>query len=237
MQSHLLFSFITRLIFVTFCTFLLPAVFCAGCAGRKGEAFTQTIYAQDPGGKEPEDMSAGIAYESGEDSPDGSKSSGTSMNTPGPDARQICVFVCGAVVNEGVYYLPEGSRVIDAVNAAGGFSEDADPIYVNQAKYVGDEERVVIPTLEEAQELRSAEQSASRGQNDSEAGTDDGLININTASRKELMEIPGIGESKADRIIAYRESHGGFGAVEEIKNVSGIGGAVYDGLKGYIKVE
>ena len=237
MQSHILFSFIIRLIFVTFCTFLLPAVFCAGCAGRKGEAFTQTIYAQDPGGKEPEDMSAGIAYESGEDSPDGSKSSGTSMNTPGPDARQICVFVCGAVVNEGVYYLSEGSRVIDAVNAAGGYREDADRVYVNQAEYVYDAERVSIPTSEEAEALKAeagAEQAAPE-QGGEQSGS--GLININTASRSELMEIPGIGESKADRIISYRENHGRFGSVEEIRNVSGIGSGIYEGLKDYITVE
>lgn len=222
MQSNLLFSFISKGKIVIYFLSLWVLLYCPGCGARKNEVYTRTFYDEEV--QEQTDNSRDA---------DGSEPETASDS----EEKLICVFVCGAVVNEGVYYLPEGSRVIDAVNAAGGFSEDADPIYVNQAKYVGDEERVVIPTLEEAQELRSAEQNVSRGQNDSEAGTDDGLININTASRKELMEIPGIGESKADRIIAYRESHGGFGAVEEIKNVSGIGGAVYDGLKGYIKVE
>jgi competence protein ComEA len=67
--------------------------------------------------------------------------------------------------------------------------------------------------------------------------TESGLININKASKTELMQIPGIGESKAERIISYRENHGGFGSCEEIKNVSGIGSGIYEGLRDYITVE
>lgn len=222
MQSNLLFSFISKGKIVILFGGLWVLLYCPGCGARKNEVYTRTFYDEEV--QEQTDVSRDADLSEAE-------------TASGSTEDLICVFVCGAVVNEGVYYLPERSRVIDAVNAAGGFSEDADRAYVNQAKYVGDEEKLVIPTLEEAQELRSAEKSISRGINADETETDDGLININTASRKELMEIPGIGESKADRIIAYRESHGGFGAVEEIKNVSGIGGAVYDGLRGYIKVE
>lgn len=221
MQSNLLFSFTTRVKIVILLLSLWVLLYCPGCAGRN-EVYTRTFYDEE------------VREQADEHREEDQSETETASDTK---EKRICVFVCGAVMNEGVYYLPEGSRVIDAVNAAGGFGDDADRIYVNQAKYVSDEERVVIPTLEEAQELRSAKDSTLSGRDESEADTDDGLININTASRKELMEIPGIGESKADRIIAYRESHGGFGAVEEIRNVSGIGGAVFDGLKGYIKVE
>ena len=94
-----------------------------------------------------------------------------------------------------------------------------------------------IPTSEEAEALKAeagAEQAAPE-QGGEQSGS--GLININTASRSELMEIPGIGESKADRIISYRENHGRFGSVEEIRNVSGIGSGIYEGLKDYITVE
>ena len=140
-------------------------------------------------------------------------------------------------MNEGVYYLDEGSRVIDAVNAAGGFREDADRSYVNQAEYVYDAERVSIPTAGEAEELRT-DAGAERETPLQGAGqTGNGLININTASRTELMEIPGIGESKADRIISYRENHGRFGSVDEIRNVSGIVSVIYEGLKDYITVD
>ena len=130
--------------------------------------------------------------------------------------------------------------MIDAVNAAGGYREDADRTYVNQAEYVYDAERVSIPTIEEAEALRTEALSERDGpvrDAGQSVNSGNGLININTASRTELMEIPGIGESKADRIISYRENHGRFGSVEEIQNVSGIGSGIYEGLKDYITVD
>ena len=235
MQSHLLFSFITRCIFVTFCAFLLPAVFCAGCGRKKGEAFTQTIYARDVSSRDREDK--GTENENSADSEDGSMSAGATKNTEEPAAGQICVFVCGAVMNEGVCYLSEGSRVIDAVNAAGGYREDADRTYVNQAEYVYDAERVSIPTVAEAEVLRAEARTVPAVPEQDGGQTGSGLININTASKSELMQIPGIGESKAERIISYRENHGRFGSAEEIQNVSGIGSGIYEGLKDYITVE
>lgn len=237
MQSHILFSFITRVKIVTFSVLLLPALLFSGCGMKKREAFTETIYSQNGSSRnssgtspEEEDGISGDLQDSG-------RSAGGTENTEDSARRQICVFVCGAVMNEGVYYLDEGSRVIDAVNAAGGFREDADRSYVNQAEYVYDAERVSIPTAGEAEELRT-DAGAERETPLQGAGqTGNGLININTASRTELMEIPGIGESKADRIISYRENHGRFGSVDEIRNVSGIGSGIYEGLKDYITVD
>jgi competence protein ComEA len=127
--------------------------------------------------------------------------------------------------------------VIDAVNAAGGYREDADRVYVNQAEYVYDAERVSIPTAEEAEALKSETGTGDAAPAQSGGQSGSGLININTASKNELMEIPGIGESKAERIISYRENHGRFGSVEEIRNVSGIGSGIYEGLKDHITVE
>ena len=138
---------------------------------------------------------------------------------------------------EGVYELPESSRVIDAVEAAGGYSEDADRIYVNQAEYVYDTQRVEIPTFEEAQRLREIEAEAAAEQGDSGSVRENGLIDINTADKQELMRIPGIGESKADRIIEYRQIHGRFGSIEELMNVSGIGSGMYEKMKDCITVK
>jgi len=236
MQSHILFSFITRVKIVTFSVLLLPSLLFAGCSRKKREAFTETIYSQNGSSRSVSGISPKAGSEISGDPQDSGENAGGTENTEDSARRQICVFVCGAVMNEGVYYLDEGSRVIDAVNAAGGFREDADRSYVNQAEYVYDAERVSIPTAGEAEELRTdAKAEREEPQGAGQAGN--GLININTASKSELMEIPGIGESKADRIISYRQNHGRFGSVDEIQNVSGIGSGIYEGLKDYITVD
>ena len=222
MQSHIIFSFINKGNIVTFLALSVLVILCAGCGRQKKEAFTQTVYAQD--------MSSCSSQDSSEDA-------GETTDREDPVHKQVCVFVCGAVKNEGVYFLSEGSRVIDAVNAAGGYREDADRVYVNQAEYVYDAERVMIPTIEEAQALKATVGEAIQDPGQVSGQSGKSLININTASRSELMQIPGIGESKAERIIAYRENHGRFGSVEEIRNVSGIGDGIYEGLKDYITVE
>ncbi|MBQ9050802.1 MAG: helix-hairpin-helix domain-containing protein [Lachnospiraceae bacterium] len=187
-----------------------------GCKREKQTVFTETVYASDDIGDTRQDA----IYE---EQPE--------------HAETICVFVCGAVNCEGVYELPESARVIDAVEAAGGYSEDADRIYVNQAEYVYDTQRVEIPTFEEAQRLREIEAEAAAEQGDSGSVRENGLIDINTADKQELMRIPGIGESKADRIIEYRQIHGRFGSIEELMNVSGIGSGIYEKMKDCIAVK
>ena len=116
--------------------------------------------------------------------------------------------------------------------------DDADRTYINQAEYVSDTEKIEIPTIEEAQILRAAENGPDAGAGEADNNKDSsGLVNINTAGREELMTLPGIGESKASGIIKYRESHGPFGNKEEIMNVSGIGSSVYEKLEDCISVE
>ena len=162
---------------------------------------------------------------------------------------KLCVYVCGAVVNEGVYELPPDSRVSDALRMAGGYSDEALKGYVNLAEKLNDGERIYIPNKIEIDDLNilidqdaSASKGASKGA--SEEGTEtgsksseDGIVNINTADAAMLQTLPGIGETKATEIIAYRDEHGAFGSIEDIKNVSGIGEGTFSRISSRIKVE
>lgn len=174
----------------------------------------------------------------------------------------IWVHVCGAVRKAGVYELPAGSRVYEAVQEAGGFAADADESYVNQAQCLSDGAKLVIPTVEQAEEAagdsrteagqigiveQAGVQQAGYGVSDAGTGdgagqTDpvsvaaDGRININTASEAQLCEIPGIGATRAAAIAAYRQEHGGFSSIEEIMNVSGIKEGTYAKIKDRITV-
>lgn len=160
--------------------------------------------------------------------------------------QRIYVHVCGAVVNPGVYELPAGSRVYEAVQAAGGFTEDADENYVNQAFALTDAVQLVIPTVEEAeawktQNGQAEEQTAIRGGaaetiGSQEVSASDGKININTASESQLCDIPGIGAVRAAAIAAYRQEHGAFETIEDIMKVSGIKQGTYDKIKDSIIV-
>lgn len=133
----------------------------------------------------------------------------------------IYVYVCGAVNREGVYKLPVGSRIYEAVEMAGGFREDAATAEVNQAEVLQDEARIYIPTYAET---ISAEEE------------NDGKINLNKATKEELMTLPGVGEAKADSIIQYRNEHGGFKSIEEIMQISGIKEGLFEKIKDLIKI-
>lgn len=135
--------------------------------------------------------------------------------------KRICVYVCGAVVKEGVYELPKGSRVYEAVEQAGGFCENAASQQVNQAQVLEDEMKIYIPTLEEV-ELSKTQ--------------DSGKINLNTATKDQLMTLPGVGESKANSIIEYREENGGFQKIEDIMEISGIKEGLFAQIKDYIVI-
>ncbi len=141
----------------------------------------------------------------------------------GPD--DISVFVCGAVMEPGVVEIPSGSRVEDALQAAGGFAEDADKEYVNLAAKVEDGEKIAFPTMQEVQKLEQS-QSVARS----------GLVDINTANREQLCALTGIGESRAEEIVRYREQNGLFSAIEELKKVDCITDSIYAKLQDEIIV-
>lgn len=155
--------------------------------------------------------------------------------------RMVYVHVCGAVIEEGVYTLPEGSRVIDAVTAAGGFAEKADTSYHNLATVLSDGQKVYVPTLAETQEVSVTERAEGASDKDigaESAGTQaDGRVNINTASKEELMTLSGIGEAKAESILLYRKKVGPFQRIEELTHVSGIGEAMFENIKDEIVAE
>lgn len=141
----------------------------------------------------------------------------------------LYIYVCGEVNAPGVYKLPSGGRTYEAIEMAGGLTGEAAETYVNQAEILTDGQKVYIPSREEAEISPAAAEMQAEG-------STEGKVNLNTASKEELMELSGIGESRAEDIIAYREEHGGFDAIDEVKNISGIKDAVFDKIKDMITV-
>ena len=146
------------------------------------------------------------------------------------------VHVCGAVEQPGVYSLSENSRVSDAIAAAGGLTADAAGDYLNQARKVVDGERVYIPNKKEAEELDAAGKDPIAVLEESSL-QNDGKININTATKEQLMQLSGIGATRADAIIAYREKQGGCQTCADLLNVDGIKESVYNKICEDIAVE
>lgn len=138
--------------------------------------------------------------------------------------RVIYVYVCGAVINPGVYELPEGSRAEAALLLAGGFDQDAADSFVNLAAVLQDGEKLYFPTEQEVQQEAVFSET-------------DGKVNINLASVEELCSLPGIGESRAADIVAYREKQGRFQSCEDIMKVSGIKQSVFQKIQDKIKVD
>ncbi len=183
--------------------------------------------------------------------PEDRKSSTESKDSSGKSSadapeEQGAVFICGEVLCPGVYEISAGDRLYEVVELAGGFTADADRSYHNLARVVSDGERIYILSMEETKQLDTAERISGEpasqemtgnvvGQMGNAAG--EKKVNINTADRKELETLPGIGESKAASIIEYRQTVGNFTAIEEIMNISGIGEAMFAKIKDKITVK
>lgn len=151
------------------------------------------------------------------------------------DAAQDCVVhICGAVKEPGVYTLEGKSRIYQAIEKAGGFREDADQDYLNQADLITDGMKIYIPTETEVEEtgmISNWENFGSSG-----ADKENFLININTAEEELLCTLPGVGSAKAKSIISYREKNGPFETKEDIMNVEGIKNGLFEKIKDSITV-
>lgn len=222
-------------------------------ADRSEERYEQGETGKDvqPTGNRDEDITEGM---------DPPEETGELPENDNPASRKaenagIWVHVCGEVRLPGVYELTPGSRVYQAVEAAGGFTEEAGRDYLNMAQTLEDGMKLVIPDLETAQRL-SKERESGAFEQEAEAGifpavpSSGGVkpqggaaaqgtslkVNLNTATREELMTLKGIGGSRADDIIAYRETHGAFQTIEDIMKVSGIKEASFEKIKEDITV-
>ncbi len=164
-------------------------------------------------------------------------------NVEMPDAdviaekETIYVQVTGAVKNPGVYELPAGSRVFEVLQKAGGMTETAAADSINQAAEVKDGEMIVLYTQEEWDEMHIQQQCGAEAAVTINQLVADGRVNINTADEALLCTIPGIGQTRAQSILTYREEHGAFGSIEEIKQVNGIKDGLFQKIKDSIKVE
>ena len=147
--------------------------------------------------------------------------------------------VCGAVMHPGVYGMPPDSRVFQAIEMAGGFLPEAAGTYINQAQPLSDGQQIYVPTKEEAEEMTAG---GTAGKDTLASGVpgesrEPEKINLNTADAAALQTLSGIGEAKAEAILAYREEHGGFSSIEEIMNVPGIKESTFSNIKDKIAVE
>lgn len=145
------------------------------------------------------------------------------------NSEKYYVDISGEVKNPGVYQVKKGTRLVDLIEKAGGLTQKANLDAINQASFVEDGSKIIIPSKD-----GSSESSGETGETSSGI-TATGKVNINQASQDELMTLPGVGAVIAQRIIEYRSANR-FGSIEDIKNVKGIGDATYEKLKDLIAV-
>lgn len=149
--------------------------------------------------------------------------------------EKIMVHIIGEVKNQGVVVLESGARIVDAIEAAGGETDEADLTKLNLAYILNDGEKIKVPKKGEEQQeyitstigLETLEENKTESQK----------ININTANLEELTKLPGIGEATANKIISYRKETGKFKTIEDLKNVPGIGNSKFDNLKDMITIK
>ena len=166
----------------------------------------------------------------GQNAADGETAGGQTAAEGQAEQSGLFIHICGEVTEPGVYELPAGSRIYEAVEMAGGFTPEASESYVNLAQPLRDGDKIEIPAEGEEPPV-----PAGQGEAAAESMADD-LVDINTASRQELCTIPGVGESRADSIISYREQNGGFSRIEDIMKVEGIKEGMFAKMKDKICV-
>ena len=145
--------------------------------------------------------------------------------------KEVTIFISGEVNNPGVVTINSDKRLADAVNKLGGFTQDADLNKINLAMKIEDEKHYIIPKIGENIETSNDDNNLDI------KGEENNLVNINEADIKELDSLPGVGEATATKIINHRKENGKFKAIEEIKNVNGIGDKKYENIKDMITIK
>ena len=167
-----------------------------------------------------------------------SKTADKENSSTAKENRKIFVHVCGAVKNEGVYQVEADARVVDAIKAAGGLTGKAASSGINQAKQLEDGVQIYVPTKKEV--LKASTQNPGLPndilQNTTSESLKGTVININTATKEELMQLKGVGEAKALLIITYREANGGFKEITDLMKIKGIKQKFFDKIKDNICV-
>ncbi len=167
----------------------------------------------------------------------------TSMNGYENLEGKIVVHITGEVNKTGILILPEGARIADAIEAAGGARKDADLNEVNLAYELQDGQKIYIPNKKDKEKAEKKAYITSESgnnviiQDENSNKGESKKVNINTANQSELENLPGIGPSIASRIIEYREKNGKFQKVEDLQNVKGIGDAKFGNVKEYVVVQ
>ena len=173
--------------------------------------------------------------------PEKSNESGAYEADRSPETAAKCyVYVCGAVLSPGVYEISSDKRMVDALEMAGGFTDDADRDYLNLAGMICDGMKIYVPTEKEVRdgydEVPAAVGTAGAQIPDAAGDTANAKININTADETELMKLSGVGQSRAGDIIEYRNTHGKFEKIEDIMLVPGIKDGMFGKIKDDIEV-
>lgn len=170
-------------------------------------------------------------------SPDGADGEGAGEDAEAdPAGTIIFVHVLGAVSRPGLFELHEGARVMDAVAAAGGLLDTADPGGVNLARVISDGEQLYVTAVGEVVPGVPPPGAPGAAAPQAGGGTGTSVVNLNTATVADLETLPRIGPTLAQRIIDYRDANGRFGSIDDLRNVSGIGEKTFDGLKDLIAV-
>ena len=213
---------------------MLCSVMLSGCGQNKAEIFLDeeenTKTEQTSGESETEE--AGLTQTAGND--EISEISPTEPVVP----TEIFVDVCGAVVKPGVYEMEADSRVFQAIEAAGGMLPEASGNSVNQAQPVSDGQQIYVPTKEEIADgtvtlPAGNQQSGEKGVQETESGK----VNLNTADAETLKTLSGIGDAKAQAILAWREENGRFSSVEDIMQVPGIKESTFVKIKDKVTID
>ena len=159
-------------------------------------------------------------------------------NVENKQEEMIVVHIAGEVKKPGIVKIKEGARIADIIEEAGGLTENANIANINLAYIIEDGQKITIPSKDEKEEKENITTESGEGIINEEQGiSSQKQININKASKEQLCELQGIGESTAEKIITYRKENGNFKQVEDIKNVQGIGDAKYENIKDKISVK